>query len=258
MPLVGLPRPVDRRERIYASYISLRIGLGLLALARPLVLVGWGYLVEHIAPQGSISAYYFAFAPTTSDLRAFPMRGWFIGTLFAVGCFLYLYKGFTRTENVVLNIAGLSALAVALFPTKMPEYCKNCGSDTFQYVHGIAAVTLFVCMAFVAWACADEALVEFPPARREWFRNRYFGLAAAMIVAPVAAVVLTFSLGVNHWLVLIVEALGIWTFAAYWLLKSYELSLSKADWKSLTGQPISMDAAAEKPSLRKKLGRILD
>ncbi len=259
MQLIRFLRPIDLQERMYATYISLRIGLGLLAFALPLVLVGWGYFVEHIPAQGSMSAYYFAFEPITSELRQFPMRGWFVGTLFAVGCFLYLYKGFSRTENIVLNIAGLSAVAVALFPMRMPEYCKNCGSDTFHFVHGFAAVTLFVCMAYVAWACIDETLVELEESKRNWFRSRYFLLAAAMLLAPIAAVALTFSLGINHWLVLIVEGLGIWTFAAYWLLKSYELSLSKADQKAMKGQRLSVsEAAAEKRSLRKRAARLLD
>jgi hypothetical protein len=43
-----------------------------------------------------------------------------------------LYRGFSSTENWTLNIAGLSALIVALFPTKTPAYCTNCASNAYS------------------------------------------------------------------------------------------------------------------------------
>ena len=256
MQLSRLIKPADLQDRIYATYISLRRGLAVLAFLLPVVLVGWGYCFEHIPIQGSMSNYYFAFVAKTPPLREFPMRVWFVGTLFAIGFFLYLYKGFSRTENIMLNIAGLAAVVVALFHMKLPEDCADCGTNSFSWVHGSAAFILFGCLAFVAWACADDVLVEVKDqSTRDWIRKRYFYCAIAMVLSPVAAVGLTFTLGSDYWLVLIAEWLGVWSFAAYWSLKSYELGLSKADKKAIKGEMAA--APVEKHWLRKGASRML-
>jgi len=142
--------PAELQEHIYKTYFWLRGGLCLLAFVFPFLLWGIGSWNE-IPLQNSISDYYFAFAPPNSELRAFPGRVVFVGVLFALGFFLILYRGFSSTENWTLNIAGLSALIVALFPTKTPAYCTNCASNAYSfYVHYAAAIVLFVCIAFVA------------------------------------------------------------------------------------------------------------
>jgi hypothetical protein len=127
-------------------------------------------------------------------------------------------------------------MAVALIHMKTPEYCTNCGSDDIAFLHYAFAFLLFVCMAFVAWACSEETLVQLDKPTRDRFRNAYFTLAALMIVAPVATVAMTYILGFYDRRVFFVELGGIWTFSAYWLLKSYELSLSKAERMAVMGR----------------------
>jgi hypothetical protein len=253
-------QPPDLQKHIYATYFSLRMGLAALAFAFPVLLVAIG-LRYGLSMQGSMSAYYFAFEPITSDIRAFPMRGWFVGILFALGCFLYLYKGFSRTENWVLNAAGACALIVALIPMQAPDYCKNCGSDSLSWLHGTFAVLLFLCVGFVAWACTEETLVQLDKPTRDRLRNGYYVLAGLMIVLPLAIVAMTYVLGSHDRRIFWVEFAGIWTFAAYWSLKSYELGLSKADKKAMLGQMPTADAVvppAEKASLRMRAARVFD
>jgi hypothetical protein len=132
----------ELQEHMISTYTYLRLGLGGIALILPLFLwfVGLGWY--GIPLQGSLSAYYFASpeqalvpepvrtelaSPHDVNLDAFlfflsqtdavtPMRSWFVGALFVVGAFLIFYKGFTVPEDVSLNIAGFSALGVAIFP----------------------------------------------------------------------------------------------------------------------------------------------
>jgi uncharacterized membrane protein len=231
--------PAQLQKYMLATYFWLRIGLGALALAFPPLIVAIGR-ANDIPLQISLSEYYFAFAPTTSDLRVFPGRVVFVGILFALGSFLLLYRGFSKTEGWLLNLAGLSAIVVALFPMHTPAYCLNCGSNTYAYVHGIAAFALFVFTALDAWACTDQTLAELPPARRRWFRWCYSVLAGIMVILPILALVMAFF-GINDERLLFIEWAGVWTFAAYWFLKTYELSLSGGGF-----------------SLRRRIGTILD
>jgi hypothetical protein len=84
--------PAELQEHMYKTYISLRVGLCLLALVFPFLLWGIGWWND-IPLQNQISEYYFAFAPPTSELRVFPGRVVFVGILFVLGFFLMLYKG---------------------------------------------------------------------------------------------------------------------------------------------------------------------
>src|SRR5262249_11397969 len=169
--------PAQLQKYMVDTYFWLRIGLGALAFAFPPVIVAIGWW-NNINLQDSLSAYYYAFAPTTSDLRVFPGRVVFVGILFALGFFLLLYRGFSKTEGWALNLEGLSALVIALFPMHTPNYCNNCGSNTYAYVHGIAATALFLLIAFDAWACTDQTLGQLPPPLQRWFRWCYSVLAS--------------------------------------------------------------------------------
>src|SRR5688500_3060530 len=73
----------DLDRHISLTYRNLRVGMGVLAVAFPLLL-WWIGLVCSVELQRSISAYYHT-----------SMRDVFVGVLFAVGAYLYLYKGFS-------------------------------------------------------------------------------------------------------------------------------------------------------------------
>jgi Protein of unknown function (DUF998) len=226
--------PTELQDHIYKTYFLLRIGLCLLALVFPFLLWGIGSWND-ISLQNSISEYYFAFAPPTSALRVFAGRLVFVGVLFVLGFFLMLYRGFSRTENWALNIAGLCAVVVVLFPTETPPYCTNCGSNTHSFVHYSAAVVLFVCIAFVAWACTEETLVQLPEPQRRYFRMGYYAITIIMLVTPGAVIVMTRIFGIYDKWIFIVETVGTVMFSEYWGLKSYELSKTEAEKKAMKG-----------------------
>jgi hypothetical protein len=265
--------PTKLQEHIRATYFSLRFGLGLLAFVFPVFLLLYGDIVEHIPYQTSMSAYYFAFAPEDSPLRVFPMRVFFVGGLWAIGSFLILYRGFSETENWLLNFAGASAIGVAIIPMKAP--CANCAiADSSTWHLGLAA-TLLLLVALVAWFCNEDTLreLEKEQARRkneleeklknlqgesdekeklkndlddlqkkpkrfcpDCFRWSYRLLGIFMILAPAGGVWVTYVAGIYNWKLYAVEWAGIWIFSFYWWLKSYELYLSRADEKAAMGQ----------------------
>jgi hypothetical protein len=184
------------------------------------------------------------------------LSGSFLSSGFFWGCI----EDSQKPKKAALNIAGLSALVVALFPTNSPLYCSNCGVNEFPYVHGTAAAVLFLCTAFVAWACSEETLVQLPEPLRRRFRTAYYALAITMVVAPVAVIVMTYIFDVSDKKIFFVEWVGIATFAAYWGLKCYELSLSNADERAVKGEMSTAQAAAPVGalSIRQRAARLLD
>jgi hypothetical protein len=145
---------------------------------------------------------------------------------------LFLYKGFSRREDIALNLAGFFALGVAVCPMyAMKGYIPH--SNTLHFTF---AVLLFACMAYTAIWCKDDTLQWLPnPARRQYYRRLYNIIAFLMMIFPLTAFVLAV---VSHSLqryIFLAEAAGIWAFAAYWWTKSRELTESEAEIRALTG-----------------------
>lgn len=240
------PDPNDLWRHFSATYLSIRLGLAVLSFAFPVLLWQWGRQVHALPLQPSMSAYFWAAGP--DDCASFPMRTIFVGILVAIGAGMFVYKGLTTLENWLLNGAGVLAAMVAFFPERLLDKDKPPTErvqklfDTCPAieqwarhqqpdfpVHYLAAVGMFVLLFLVAMFCASKSLEYLPPnppVRKETFRRLYLSLAQAMLVVGIFggwAVYEELSPHATFWL----EAGEIWIFAAYWALKSYEMSLTK-------------------------------
>ena len=255
-------------DHIVATYFYLRVGMAVLALVFPLLLWLYGDFFLSIPIQGSMSAYYHT-----------EMRDAFVGILCAIGAFLFLYKGFTKLEDWLLNAAGLFAVLVAFFPMNpdpnppkpgealaaavasqrlfacppfssigTPELLRNYSDKldrTAQSnleakvlgasVHGAAAALFFVCIWIVCVWCSRETVGTIPdPSRRKLFYTAYYVIGAAMVLAPLYVYYATrvsprgadFCSDIS---VYRAEFAGVWAFALFWIVKSMELFLNKAD-----------------------------
>jgi hypothetical protein len=249
MNLMSNTPPADDPRELWKhfsdTYFSLRVGLAGLAIAFPFVLYFYGKYRHGLDLQPSMSAYFWAALST--HCATFPMRTIFVGFLFAIGVALYVYKGLTPLENSLLNGAAFCAALVAIFPENLTvdkdrpnprldqlfEHCpavKAWAQDAPLPVHWIAAVTLFVLLAIVAWKCACKSLEYLPaghdPAR---YRRTYRGIAVGMLLFPIPGLLVAFLFGRMADWVFFVEAAGIITFGIYWVVKSRELSLSQLE-----------------------------
>jgi hypothetical protein len=158
-----------------------------------------------------------------------------VGGLLAAGASLYLYKGFSNKENVALNIAGVLAAFVALLPTAATSSDRGLVSK----LHGAAAVLFFLCLAYVSLFRSHDTLALLPPAKRTRFKQLYLWTGLAMCVSPVAAVVLSYVLEAasrSRTLIFWVESFAVFSFAAYWIIKTKEMRDTKAERRALDAE----------------------
>lgn len=213
------------QEHMTRTYLNLRIGIAVIGAALPLMLWFGDGIAEHRTLLASMSAYYYT-----------AMRDTFVGALVTVGVLLYLYKGFSTQENWVLNAAGVFVVGIAMIATTPPGAEQNVRST----IHNVCALLFFFCIAYVAMFRASDTLSLIPERpRAESYRKIYRLLGIGMAASPVAAVVLSYILqpfSRARSLTFFVEAVAVWTFSAYWLVKSREISETDADLLALAGK----------------------
>lgn len=231
MPQPNQP-PLNLEKHVHATYFMLRVGMAAIALSFPLVLWWGGAAWAGIERPLSMSAYYHP------GPNGHSMRDWFVGILFVIGACLYLYKGYSRRENFVLNLAGLMAVGIAVIP--MASGCGGQCSGTS--VHGTLSLLFFICIGYVCLFCADETLQLLADEKlRQRYRWKYRACALVMVAFPLAAVGLNLLSphvpGKEPIVPLFfIEASGVIAFASYWFFKSRELARSQADKKALKGE----------------------
>jgi hypothetical protein len=214
-----------QQELIAYTYFKMRRGLGVAAILFPFALLGLQSLLHGAPLPGSVSGYYH------TDLRTY-----WIGTLAVIAVFLWIYKGYDRWENRLLNIAGIGVLGVVLFPSG-PDAGSLDGSKGFIWApaHGLSALIAFGCMGYVAVRLSRITLELLPKDQKHLeprFDYAYRTLGVLMVAAPLAALALTQGRGdYIFW----AEAPAVVFFGIYWLVKTYEFHLTEADKRAVEG-----------------------
>lgn len=219
---------IELKEHITSTYVSLRIGIALLALFLPFLLWIGGHIFAGLPLQQSMSAYYHAGSGAMRDV--------FVGVLITVGFFIFLYRGFTTFENQALNLAGLLLVGVAIFPMEW-----DCGSSCSRFsLHGTFAVLFFFSVAYVCIFRASDTLGlisdETEIAR---YKKTYRLLGVGMVIAPAIAVILTLLLQPHSEVrstVFFVELFCVLIFASYWIVKSREIARSNCEQDACEGK----------------------
>lgn len=220
----------DLNDQMAKTYRALRLGLALLAFALPLVLPIGGYLKVGEGLAGSLSAYYHAGG---EGFGQGVMRNEFVGVLFAVSVLLFAYQGYSKLEDYALNLAGVLAVGVALFPTALD---KESGGSLFS-LHGAFAILFFFCIGYVCiWRAGDTLPLITDTTLRDRYRRTYKVLGWSMVAFPVAAWVFISLSPLRTSAIYFIELAGIYVFAVYWVVKSREAAKTRMDEKATRGE----------------------
>jgi hypothetical protein len=148
------PNPGTAAALYVRSYLVMRVAIGVLGIALPLVLVFVDRVAFDGSPffRGSLSVYYYS-----------GMRDVFVGILSATAIFLITYKVAERNlDNTASLIAGACAIVIPLFPTGQPPYAhvpltplqKLIGESWTTWIHYIASSGFIVSLA---WSRSSSA-----------------------------------------------------------------------------------------------------
>jgi len=182
--------------------------VGVLGVALPLVLSIQGFVLCHCADvQPSISDYY--------SLRT---RDVLVGTLFAVGWFLFAYHGYDRRDDIAGNLACMFALGIALFP--------NSGGPVERRVHFLSATAFFTVLSYFSIVLFTKTAGN--PTPMKLARNVVYRVCGGMMLACIALIAAYF-LFLQHtavsrlkpvfWL----ESTALWAFGWSWFVKGETL-----------------------------------
>lgn len=245
-PPAGAPEQI----RYLHSYLTMRIAIGLLALALPVVLLaGDAFFLEgDILPRGSLSAYYHS-----------GMRDVFVAALCATGIFLITYKVVERNlDNTLSIISGVAVLCVAIFPTGLPSVLNGARPTPLQErfhegpisaIHAVSATIFMLTLAAMSYyfgkreGARKHDLGQLSPG----FWMRFHWACAGTIAVSVAFIGLTkLTHTFDEYSALIGETVAVAAFGLSWLAKGSELArLSK---RSLSPSP---DGSASRPPGRR-------
>jgi hypothetical protein len=213
------------RASMLETYFRLRIGMSAAAFVFPVIFyVYWlrvGPGPEHLNLD-SISAFY-----GTGGLA----RDLFVAILWVIASFLIGYKGLTVVEDWLLNSAGLCAAMIAVIPCT----CWHDG-DTQNVWHTRFAVSFFVLMSLVVFFFGHKTLNLLSKPWKAFFSWAYYVNSASLVGSVGLVIVLKEWLPDYTGYVFRAEWLGIWSFGAYWALKTWEYSKTDFEGRVARGE----------------------
>ena len=241
MPDVAVePRPPDE-PRYVRSYVFTRFSIGLIGVLLPplLVLLEPALFDGQPFPRGSLSAYYYS-----------GVRELFVGGLWAIGVFLFVYKFLDFSwESLLSSLAGIAAVVVAVFPTERPgdgitltPFQVKLGEPAVTAIHyGAAIAFIALLIPIVLFFARDEG----KRGHRNW--QGFHTVSAAFIAFGAVLAAFAGITGGPDKGVLFGEWIAIWAFGAAWLAKG-------AEWKVLFERPaaqsvVSADSPPDSPTV---------
>jgi hypothetical protein len=199
------------------SFLTTRLVVGLFGVTLPFVLIlGEPLLTGNWVIRDALSDYYHS-----------ALRNWFVGSLFAIGAGLLVYMATKRSrpDGALSVVAGVCAIAVALFPTnKIDEEVT-----TIAVVHFVCAVMLLILLGVICWrfGTRDGTQPNRSDRRRTNWR-RFHHSCAVIIWSAVVWCAFTVVLDVVAdisvpYAVVFGESVAVLAFGFSWLLKGSEL-----------------------------------
>jgi hypothetical protein len=193
------------------SYITLRLLIGTAGLSLPFLLfIGKLIYSGSTVLEFSISDYYNK--GTAGDIL--------VGVLFALGFFLFSYRGYERIDSISGKLGCVFSLGVALFPTTSTV-------PLVHYAHFIFAFLLFSVFIFFSIYLFRKSDPLKKPTPQKTKRNQVYlvcGIIMIVCIAGIALCEFVFQKASEAYhLVFWGESVALVSFGVSWIVKSERL-----------------------------------
>lgn len=223
----------EASNKLVVSYLTLRNLIGFSGLFLPVFLILYSMLYTEGILESSISDYYYT---NCGDI--------FVVILSAISIFLVTYNGYDKKEKLLTNIAAVSGLGVAFFPTNSIGHFAHDSRHRLLIdppevlglfeLHFVFALLFFICISIIT-------LVYFPKtnedvvyktekvARHKNYRNRMYRICGWTMIGCLFILALYFKVDYVHDMfgdlpiVFILEAIAIEAFGISWITKGQTL-----------------------------------
>jgi hypothetical protein len=208
---------VGRGRRVITVDVDRVIAVIAIALTPVMVFVVWreGRGVEY-----SLSLYYYT-----------PMRSVFVVALCAIGLLLLLYRGFSRTDDLLTRAASLACFAAALFPVESASPHPTTAQELIPEVHLTGVSIMFILLSVIVFRFAR-------PGSRVHGRNLVYLICGGL---SLTCVVLTFPMA---WIIdpsdfpvlLLLEGVALASIGVAWFVQSLPVAAAASIHREPAGE----------------------
>jgi hypothetical protein len=229
------------QNELVVPYKILRVTVGALGMGLPLILYAGGKLIFGFGVRGSLSAYYHT-----------DMRDVLVGILFALGVFLFSYKGYDRADDMAGYLACFFAIGTAVFPTLPTEGAVTAIDERNSTIHFIFAASFLLTLTYFAlflFTKSNKMPSEMSPLKR--IRNTVYQACGGIMLLSMLLLAAYFLLRGGEgpflgtsvptfWL----ETLAIVAFGVSWFVKSEVILKDQEDAPKVEYVPRAIVSAA--------------
>jgi hypothetical protein len=202
------------------SYLNLRIAVGVLGVAFPILLVVGDAVLGGDGFCRSISYYYHT-----------AMRDLFVGVLFIIASMLFAYRGYSDEncpiDNVISTLGCFFAIGIAVCPSIADRNQTDISTSAIvlDTMHFISAVLFFLTLIYFClflFIKTDKAKMQKP----KICRNRVYRISGYTMLGSMLFLAL-YYVALRKWFpeiegakpVFCLESLMLWAFGWSWLTK---------------------------------------
>jgi len=205
-------------DSIIISYRSLRRLIGFLAFLLPLSCLIGGILSKH-GIQPNISAYYYT-----------NMQDVFVGILFGISLFCITYFGYSKLDNIITTLIGISGIIIALVPAStvndgvLPIGVFQLPPFISGWIHLFFATTFFLllsynCIFLFTRTGNKETMTDKKKLRNLIYISCGLIMAVGFIILSVMTLIISRVEMQDNVIILIIEFIMLYAFGTSWLVK---------------------------------------
>jgi hypothetical protein len=202
----------ENNDTLVISYLDLRRSVGAIGTLLPFVVSIGKILLDGPGILSSVSYYYYS-----------AMGDVFVGSMCAIGVFLWSYKGYDWRDNIAGTVTAVCAIGVALFPIG-PDTGATTRQIIIGSIHAAFAAVFFLALAYFALVLFRKTRPDAPPTRMKRVRNKVYTVCGCTILAAIALIAVVRLLPADSPITVLspvfwLESLAIVAFGISWFVK---------------------------------------